>query len=313
VRPAIATVVGPYWESELVDHARMSGLARLVGRCRDAAGLADLASRADAVFIGSDVHWLPETDLRSMVGSTRLIGVATDGPGARLLDRVGVDEIIDASTPPDGMLSLVMLGWRPERGKLVEVTGPRGAPGRSEVALAFAYSAPAVDGIALVEIDHAGPSLGLRMGLPPSSWPTTHRVEGVTLIPTPVGVDPVRVDQVLDLITTTVLHSNLTIVDAGPDSTLHRMTDIDEAVIVGEATDTGVVRLARLCEAWLGPTPHLVINRHQPDQDLRRVARATGLEPAAVIPKLPSPSNGSLPPARMRSALRGTTAQRTAL
>lgn len=313
MRPAIATVVGPCWESMLVDHARMSGLARLVGRCCDAAGLADVATRADAVFIGSDVHWLPETDLRPMARSTRLIGVATDAPGARLLDRVGVDEIIDASTPPDGMLSIAVLGWRPERGQLVEVTGPRGAPGRSEVALALAYSAPGLGGITLVEIDHAGPSLGLRMGLPPSSSPATHRVEGVALVPAPVGVGPVRIERVLDLIATSALNSTLTVVDAGPDSTLHRMTDIDEAVIVGEATDTGVIRLARLCEAWLGPTPQLVINRHRPDQELRRVVRATGLEPAAVIPILPTPNHGSLPPARMRSPLRALTAQRTAL
>jgi hypothetical protein len=311
VRPAIATVIGPGWEPRLVEHARSSGLARLIGRCSDPAGLAELVARADVVFVGSDVPWLPDTDLRTMADHTRLIGVAGDDPGARLLGRMGVQDIIAAATPPGGMLALAVSQSATERGRLIEVTGTRGAPGRSEIALGLAYAWRHRGGAALLELDDAAPSLGLRMELPPGI--ETHRLDGVSLMPSPVGVGPRRVDLLATTITESTSHHTITILDGGPGSTWHRMVPVDEVVLVGEATDVGVVRLAHMCEAWLGPTPRLVINRHRPGQQLGHVRQATGLEPAAVIPELPPPTIGSIPGPRLHAALRTLVGQRTAL
>ena len=307
MRPAIATVIGPGWEPRLVAHARSSGLARLVGRCCDVAGLTDVASRADTVYIGSDVPWLVNTDLRHLIERTRLIGVAADAPGERLLSRAGVPEIVDAATSASGLLSIALAHADRNQRTLIEVTGPRGAPGRSEAALALAF---ATNGC-LVEADRAAPSLGLRMALPPTRRRTPVECSEAVLCPEPAGADEPALD--LELLGALRSLRLTTIVDTGPGGVLHRVTDVDQVVIVGEATDVGVIRLARLCENWMGPTPTLVVNRHHEHQDLRRVIRATGLEPSAVIPALPVPSAGEPPHAKMRSAVRRLAGQRIAL
>jgi hypothetical protein len=313
VRPAIATVIGPGWEPRLVEHTRATGLARLVGRCCDHAGLVDVTSRADVVFIGSEAHWLPASDLRQLAAVTRLIGVATDAPGARLLDRAGVRDVIDADTPPAGMLAMALAEHRRQPGKIVEVTGPRGAPGRSEVALALTYAMGESERSCLIEADHAGPSLGLRMLLPPSRSGAMHRAHGASLMPAPTGTSVVGTVRVAGFIDAAREAHDTTVIDGGPYSAWHSIIDVDQIVIVGEASDVGVVRLARLCDTWSGPTPRLVINRHRPGQDLRQVRRATGLEPAAVISEHEVARPGLIPTAEMRSALRGLALQRTAL
>lgn len=313
MRLAIATVIGSDWEPRLVEHTRATGLARLVGRCCDPAGLVDVASRADVVFVGSEAHWLPASDLRQLAATTRLIGVATDAPGARLLDTAGVSDVIGADTPPAGMLAIALAEHLRQPGKLVEVTGPRGAPGRSEVALALTCAAGASAPSCLIEADQAAPSLGLRMLLPPSRSSVPHRTDGATLVPAPAGTSVVGTVQVAGFIDTARETHGTTVIDGGPLSAWHSIFDVDQVVIVGEASDVGVVRLARLCETWVGPTPHLVINRHRPGQDLRRVRRATGLEPAAVISEHDMARPGLIPTAEMRTALRELVAQRTAL
>ena len=313
MRPAIATVIGAAWEAQLVEHARATGLARLVGRCCDHAGLVDVASRADVVFIGSEVHWLPASDLRQLANATRIIGVATDAPGARLLDAAGVPDVIGADTPPGGMLAMALAAHPRQSGRLVEVTGPRGAPGRSEVALALTYAAGATHPSCLIEADHAGPSLGLRMLLPPSRSGVMHRTRGASLVPAPTGNSVAGTVQVAGVIEASRQTHATTVIDGGPHSAWHSILDIDQVVIVGEASDVGVIRLARLCESWVGPTPHLVINRHRPGQDLRQVRRATGLEVAAVIPEHEMALPGLIPSYEMRTALRGLARQRTAL
>lgn len=313
MRPAIATVIGAGWEPRLVEHARATGLARLVGRCCDHAGLVDVASRADVVFIGSESHWLPASDLRQLAAATRLIGVATDTPGAKLLDAAGVSDVIGADTPPAGMLAMALAEHPRQPGRVVEVTGPRGAPGRSEVALALTYVAGASEPSCLIEADHAGPSLGLRMMLPPARSGLMHRTRGASLVPAPAGTSVVGTVRIAGFIDSSRQTHATTVVDGGPHSAWHSIIDVEQVVIVGEASDVGVVRLARLCESWVGPTPHLVINRHREGQDLRQVRRATGLEPAAVISEHGMARPGLIPTAEMRKALRDLAPQRTAL
>jgi hypothetical protein len=294
VRPSIATVVGPDWEPALVERARSSGTVRVVGRCCDEAGLLDIAARADVVFIGSETHWLARTDLRSV--GARVIGVASDSPGARLLYQAGANEVVTASVSADQMLAVALNAVPSSRGRIVEVTGTRGAPGRSEVALALAFAG--TRSTALVELDHAGPSLGLRMGLSPSK--RIHSSAGVSLVPAPLGTERPR----LALIESAANRHSLTILDGGPGSQWHQVVAVDDVVVVGEATDVGVVRLARLCETWLGPQPSLIVNRYRPGQDLALVVRATGLEPAVVIPEVTTPTVGAPPDRDMRRLVR---------
>ena len=313
MRPAIATVIGASWESRLVEHARVTGLARLVGRCCDHAGLVDVAPRADVVFIGSEAHWLPASDLRQLSTATRIIGVATDAPGAKLLDAAGISDVIGADTPPAGMLAMALAEHRRQPGRVMEVTGPRGAPGRSEIALALTYVAGETGTSCLIEADHAGPSLGLRMMLPPSRSGTVHRTRGASLVPSPAGTSVAGTIQIAGSIDAARQTHASTVIDGGPHSAWHSIIDVEQIVIVGEASDVGLVRLARLCETWVGPTPHLVINRHLPGQDLQQVRRATGLEPTAVISEHDMARAGLIPTPEMRTALRPLVRQRTAL
>lgn len=306
MRPAVVTVVGGAWEQLLVERARRSGAARLVGRCLDLAGLESVVDRADLVYVGSDTPWLPGADLRPLTGIAAFVGVALDEPGARLLRHAGVDEIVHPEAAvadlPGRAASLL-----PDAGHIVEVTGPRGAPGRSEVALALAHVRP---GAALVELDTPAPSLGLRMGLPPARSRNPIERGGIVFDPAPVGGGG-RIADRLRTVERARARNLHTVVDSGPDSSLHRLVDVDEVVVVGTACEIGVFRLARLCEAWTGPTPSLVINRWTDGQDLGRVVRATGLEPAAVIPVSVQPEIGAPPPPAMLRAV--AAVQRTAL
>lgn len=296
-----------------MEHARRTGLARLVGRCCDHAGLVDVAARADVVFVGSEAHWLPASNLRELSTATRLIGVATDAPGAKILDAAGIPDVIDAATPPAGMLAMALAGHERQPGRVVEVTGPRGAPGRSEVALALTHVAGVSEQSCLIEADLAGPSLGLRMMLPPTRSGMLHRTRGASLVPAPAGTSVVGTVRLAGIIDAARDAHATTVIDGGPHSAWHSIIDVSQVVIVGEASDVGVVRLARLCETWVGPTPHLVINRHRPGQDVRQVRRATGLEPTAVISEHDMAGPGQLPTAEMRAALRDLARQRTAL
>lgn len=302
MRPAIATVVGDVWEHLLVDHARRSGMARLVGRCCDPAGLADVARRADTVFIGSETPWLGRTDLGLAVSRARLVGVAADAPGARMLEAAGVHEVIDHRVPPHGMLALAATSSPRSPGSIIEITGPRGAPGRSEVALALAHAA-LPHRSAVVELDLDAPSIGLRTSTAPARAFAEHRVHGITIVAAPAGMEPVDHVRVGATVRAVAAGHDVTFLDAGPDARWHRVLDVGGVIVVGEATEQGIVRLARLCAGWTGPMPRLVINRHRADQDLRQVVRATGLEPSAIIPVCDPSAAGARPAAAMRRAL----------
>lgn len=292
MRPAIATVIGGGWEAGLVEHLRSSGSARLIGRCSDPAALAAVAVRSDAVFLGSEAPWLGTADLRGLTAATRVIGVASDAPGATLLRHAGVPEVIDDDTPPSGMIAIVAAMSGRRRGRVIEVTGPRGAPGRSEVALALATSAARSGSAALLELDVDAPWLGLRMGLAPDARPQP-AVGRPVLVPAPIALGDLGSDVARGLIAGTAAAHGLTVIDGGPASGWHRSVDVDDIVVVGEATGVGIVRLARLCADWTGPVPILVINRHRPDQDLGAVRRATGLDPMVVLPELATLDPGS--------------------
>lgn len=299
MRPAIATVAGLGWEQELVRHARATGRARLLGRCTDPVSLREIAPRVDVLFLGSEVPWLDEVDVTAMRLVTHVVGVAGDRPGARLLAELGVDDIVAGTTPPAGLLAMATLHAPPPTRHVIEVTGPRGAPGRSEVAFALVHAAARRGPSVLVELDTDAPSLGIRAGLPPGTR-RMHPTDGPSLLPIPIGRG--RSPLAGALVESVAGAHRVTVLDGGPASEWHLRTDVDRVVVVGEATPCGLVRLAALFAEWTGPVPDLVVNRHVPGQDLDRVRAATGLEPAAVIPVLDD-MRGTCPHPRMERLL----------
>lgn len=148
-RPRIATVLSAReWEPRFVDAARRDPTVRVVRRAYEVQDL-ERAAPLDGVVVGSETSWITSTLVRSIRRrGTRVIGVypTGDGPGRDLLHRGGADIALPDTTPPEDLLSAARLtameDLQPDRaGRLISVTGPRGAPGRTEVAVSLAQVA----------------------------------------------------------------------------------------------------------------------------------------------------------------------------
>ena len=283
MRPAVATTAGSRWEEDLANVARTTGLVRLLGRCTDVESVRALIDRIDVLFVDSETPWLGDL-AAGLPASVAVIGVAADAPGTRRLRDAGVTEVVGEITPPDRLLHLAV-ALAPTRGStIVGVTGPRGAPGRSEVSLALATAWSRQVPTALIERDADAPSVGLRLGLAPTV--ETHAIPGgPTVVPAQLG----QSSAVRDALAARVVAAHrLTVMDLGPWAP--GMWTGDVPVLVGEVSPVGVVRLARICSAWDGPVPMLVVNRSADQADLRTIRAATGLEPSAVVPRVQIPS-----------------------
>lgn len=296
MRPTIATAAGSIWEMDLARAAQETGLVRVVGRCTDPAAVVPLIDHVDALVVEAETPWLAEVDLPSIAQRTLVVGVAADEPGARRLRRNGVSEIVSAATRPSVVMALIAASTTPPVGRIVHVTGPRGAPGRSEVALALATALSQANIVALVERDAEAPSLGLRVGLPPGIE-RRHPPTGPSIVPS-IPHDAVGT---ADLARVAADH-DMTVVDEGPWQP--GSPTRPEAVVVGEATPTGLLRLGLLCARWDGPVPALVVNRWHPEQPMEHIRAATGLEPYAVIPVVDD-LTGTTPSPAMVEALVG--------
>lgn len=172
------------------------------------------------------------------------------------------------------------------RSHLVTITGARGA-GRTEVALSLAAVLVA-DGeeVVLAEVDEAHASLAPRLGLPP--WPNlraaldwsresarasaaVQRIDsgfGVLVagpLPQTLGAPPPDdLSMVVDELAAT---ADWLVLDLG-DRPTWLSAGHSSAVVVGEATPVGAVRLQRLLERQSTPF-HLVVN-HAPPSAYRR-------------------------------------------
>ncbi len=286
------------WEPELVDAARTSGLARIVGRCADTESLDRAAALSDAVFIGTDTPWLTKERIESLLQHSHVIGVVEGDrdPLARVLGLAGAT-VVDESLPARRMLAAALAGGRFETGGLghtITVTGPRGAPGRSEIALALAWMSPSQ--VLLVEADTEAPGLGLRCALPPpGSASTGLQIESlghVSVLPLPLRDGPLSGSMLQQTIESARSFHQTVILDAGPN----RRTIVGDPVVVCDPSPTGIVRCAKLLATWSGPEPTLVVNRASPETDIELIRRATGLEPSAIVPECHRPEPGAPPP-----------------
>ncbi len=289
MRTTFATVVTTRpWEPRVVGFARQSGLGAVLGRCSTYQQVVDM--RPPIVLVGSESSLATESVIRAWkrAGIAVVAIVQRDDPTAP-----GRCAGADASFPDDAeapivLATLASLAPSPaaETGTdWITVTGPRGAPGRSEVAIALAWLAATRSPTTLVDLDLEAPCLGLRLGLPPFRRPGLLRCGPLDVAGFPPAEGPLseslRVGLLAGLTGTVVA-------DAGPALT----TASGRPVFVTRADPGGIVRLVRMLDRWRGPQPMLVVNRatHR-EADGRMILEATGTEPVAVIGELDQPSD----------------------
>ncbi len=311
----VATVIGGrLWEPELVETARHTGLARVVARCARPDEVVAASPPARIVVVGTETPWLTGAVVRSWRRhGLAVVGLVPpeDRPGRRLLEDGGCDLVVDDHIPPVRLLGR-LLALDPPRpdppgGRLVTVTGPRGAPGRSEVALALAWLLGLRAPTLLAETDDQARSMGLRLGLAPVGQGAGLRVEAVGPIEV-LHLSPGGGPLASSLLTRTLAFAReryrYVVVDPGPMVSATTGT----TVVVTTPEPITLVRTASLLDGWDGPAPLVVANRARGEGDVRRVRRATGLEPAACVPPVASPPPGSPPPRPVVAALEPLTA-----
>ncbi len=315
-RPRIATVLSAReWEPRLVDTARRDPTVRIVRRAYEPEDL-ERAAPLDTVIVGSETSWITSNRIRSIRrGGTRVVGVYPMGdvPGRELLCRGGADAALPDTTPPEELLTAATLAAADaldsdHGGRLISVTGPRGAPGRTEIAVSLARSIGQRNRTAILDLDLQAPGVAFRLGIEPgpSLFDITDALRSLdrliatragcpgdlTVIggPSPLPVEAAGRFGLADLLQSTLAAFEITIADVGPwqpSNTL--LTTSDEVVLVCDAQPMNLIRAARLVQNWEGPVPRVVINRVKPgheEETVRLARRALGLEPHTMVPEM---------------------------
>lgn len=313
-RAGVATVLTANpWEEDFVAFARDGAGLRVVARAYEPE---EVIRRApDIVVVGSETSWISPTHVRAWRRrGIKVLGLHPpgDGPGRELFHLGGADAILPETTSMVGLFRVVQAlsvveSSAVSEGTLVAVTGPRGAPGRTEMALALALGAADRHRTLLVDLDP--PSIGIRLGLGPrptlldaldevrtgGGMPPVRRVGPLSIL-TGVQGGPLAAPLRWELIRASLDSFDLVIADLGPwpqsDAILRKSST---AILVCDASPTGMVRARTLVQDWAGPTPRVLLNRGGDDERTRHLAReALGLEPAVTIPYLESVRTASL-------------------
>lgn len=326
--PRVCTILSAReWESDLVALAHETAGVRLVLRAYRPQDVEDASDLIDVVVAGAETSWVTPAHIAAWRRrGLRVVGIcpAGDAPSRDLLEIGGCDEIFPDDTPTEVLLQALRLlqeppalDFEPEGGgRLVAVTGPRGAPGRTEVALCVAWSRTALVDTILLDLDQEAPALAVRLGVPPrpdladavdavrQSGSIGEAIRRVNDLPVVVGshrpgenlLRPALLEEVVEAARGSF---EMVVCDLGPrrpDDPLIKQAD--EALVVVEASAVGLVRAARLVAEWAGPLPGIVLNRVDPGQKgqvLAAARRWLGLEPVALVPEA----------ARIRRAARG--------
>ena len=314
--PRVVTTAGPWWESELVERARHTGALRITERASHPAQVQRaLGERgARAVVVGAEIPWLS----RRLVGAWRGRGAMVIGvddphhsPHARLLEDWGCDLVLDAPDPEWAAAALRAAspasdtGPAPPSPTVVAVGGPRGAPGRTEVALALAWLASRRGPCLLVEAD-TSPALGLRLGLSPPARPHEPvAAAGIDVLLWSAGGTAAGM---LNSGWSRLWDYPTTVVDLGPGRRALQEWP-GHKVVVCRASPTGIVRAACfLAGLKPGCEPRLVVNHVDGDEQVRRdllhhLAAWAGRRPDAVIGVLDDLRWGEPPPVSLQGAL----------
>lgn len=337
----VATVLSAReWESRLVAAARSSAGVRLVLRAFLPDEVLGRATDLDVVIVGAETPWATAARLTSWSRSgLRVVGVhpAGDRPAAERLRAAGADLVLSDDLPAEAILREVRL-LEPAAGRaepshpLVAVTGGRGAPGRTEVALAIAWMTAGAGAAVLVDADLEAPGVAVRLAIPPRPdlADAVDAVHATGVVPDHLlhpagrlrvlpgahrpGEPPLRAEPVFDVVDA-LRATGVVVVDTGPWPQGGEIVKAaTTAVVVVDASPSGIVRATGLLAEWAGPPPRLVLNRviGPPDDVLRATRRWTGLEPAAVVPfatsVLGAGRSGALPARRLLKPLMGVVA-----
>lgn len=313
----VATVLSAReWESRLVAAARTSATVRLVLRAFLPGEVSEQTDSLDVVVVGSETPWATTARLTAWRrDGLRVVGVhpVGDRPAADRLRAAEVDLVLPDDLGAEGMLREIRLiepaAHRAEgTAPLVVVTGPRGAPGRTEVALALAWNSSGRVPTTLIDADLDAPAIAIRLGIPPrpdladavdsvhgsGSLPAAalHDIGRLAVLPGShrPGEPPLRPEPIFDVVDA-ARYSRKVIVDLGPWPANPETTKAaTAAVIVAEGSPLGIVRAAAVAAEWTGPPPRLVLNRVRPAdraEVITAIRRWTGLDPVAVIPPIP--------------------------
>ncbi len=316
IRPRVATVLSAReWEPSFADLARSTSLVRLIARAYEPADLDRRAGQLDVVVAGAETAWVTPTAIRQW--RRQGLGVLGlhpphDRPARRLLTIGGADEVLPDTTPPERMLHLVRMMRRPDTapaqlGSVIAVTGSRGAPGISEVALGLAWGLAEQHRTLLIDLDRHGPSLSIRLGVTPTPDvshaadevlfsgalpPGVRRIGPLALL---AGPPTNQAGPLTSALVSEVVHAaegsfQKIVVDLGvgepDDPILYRAAS---RLLTCAATPKGLIRAAATVEAWAAPPPELVLNQIPSDgrdDAIRAARRWLGLEPKVLIPHL---------------------------
>lgn len=278
--PAIATVPTlRFWEEELVDEIRRTGIARVVERAASPAAL--LAADADIVVIGDTTPFLSPGLLRSLAAERVVVGVMT-GPDqrvARMFREANVAVFHGELSAAEVVRLALEPGARPlsRSNQVIEVRGVRGSPGCTEVAIGLAAALGRTDSCLLVEADQMAPSVGLRLGLPPGSAMQSGPGFDVSAPFQRSGAATrSSIDRVVDAARLT---HRYTVVDRGVDGG----GSGDLELLVMDPSPVSLVRAARALASGRVP---VVANRVRDDSDLEHTRYAIGGEPRVVVPEV---------------------------
>jgi Flp pilus assembly CpaE family ATPase len=276
------------------------------------------ASEIDVVVAGGEVSWVTPRQIATWrrLGFA-VVGVHPEGdePAAQLLKRGGADEVVPDSIDVAALVQAVrFVAPRFEnpsvetRGLVTAVVGPRGAPGCTEIALAYAWIRSRIGSVVLVDADLDAPALAVRLGLPPRPDITDaadavrvdgmidadclHRVRSLSVITGSHrrGETPLRDTMITGVIDAAAARFDEVVLDVGTIGVgSARVEEADAVLLVVDASAVGVVRAAQLTSQWMGPQPSLIINRvsvRDRTQVVEAARRWTGLDPTAVVPEL---------------------------
>jgi hypothetical protein len=161
----VATVLSAReWESRLVAAARATAAIRLVLRAYLPDEVLERGADLDVVVVGSETPWASAVRLRSWSRAGLLVvGVHPAGDRPASVRLAEADLVLPDDLPAETMLREIRLlepaALRPDPGyPTVAVTGARGAPGRTEVALGIAWLLSGEGPATLVDADLDGRS-----------------------------------------------------------------------------------------------------------------------------------------------------------
>ena len=314
----VATVLSARdWEPGLVAHARDTAALRVVLRAYQPTDIEARASEIDVVVAGGEVAWVTPRQ----VATWRRLGFGVigvhpvgDTPAAHLLERGGANEVVPDTIDVVALVQAIRFVapaseqvLAQSRGRITAVTGPRGAPGCTEVALAYASILGNAGSTVLVDADLSAPTLAVRLGLPARPDVTDaadgvradgsitsdclHRVESISVITGShrPGEGRLRDTMIGGVVDAAAAQFDEVVLDVGTDPAGSTLVEESDAVLfVVDASAVGVVRAAQITSTWMGPQPVLVLNRvdaRERQQVVEAARRWTGLEPAAVVPE----------------------------